>query len=266
MRKMLTRSNLAQTALRVNSELLPLGHERFEVEGAMFVWNRAIPAVRDANHVTKVTVRTEAEIDALLHRVEIEFEGFPHRRFDLDFTMPPELEARLSYEGYTHYDSLVMVLEGDLKGQPKRHDIRPVELEADWRRLVELFRIANSEAEWDELNRTPLEDAIGEAKSKTSPVRWWLAFTGDEAAAHLCSWSGLDGVGQVEDLFTHADYRHRCLATALIHRCVTDAREGGAGPVVVVAIAGDTPKQMYADMGCRPVAVKSVYKRLLTTS
>jgi GNAT superfamily N-acetyltransferase len=262
----MTRGSLARTALRVNSELLALGHEQFEAEGAMFVRNRAIPAIRDANHVTKVTARTEAEIDALLWRVEIEFEGFPHRRFDLDFTTPPEFEARLAYEGYKRYDSLVMVLEGDFKGQPKRHDIRPVESEADWRRLVELFRIANSEAGWDELNRKPLEDALQEAKSKTPPVRWWLAFMGDEAVAHLYSWSGLDGVGQVEDLFTHPEYRHRGIATALIHRCVADAREGGAGPVVIVAKANDTPKQIYTKMGFRPVAVQTLYERILTPS
>jgi predicted GNAT family acetyltransferase len=66
-------------------------------------------------------------------------------------------------------------------------------------------------------------------------------------------------MGQVEDLFTHPDFRHRGLATALIHHCVADARQQGAGPVMLVADAHDTPKDMYAAMGFRPVAAKREY-------
>ena len=46
---------------------------------------------------------------------------------------------------------------------------------------------------------------------------------------------------------------------ALIHRCVADARERGAGPIVIVAGPDDTPKNMYAALGFRPVAVTRHY-------
>jgi len=85
------------------------------------------------------------------------------------------------------------------------------------------------------------------------------------AAAYFNSWAGIDGVGQVEDLFTHPDYRHRGLATALIHRCVADCRAKGAGPVVIVSDPADTPKLMYAAMGFRPVALVSNYMKRLQT-
>jgi GNAT superfamily N-acetyltransferase len=65
----------------------------------------------------------------------------------------------------------------------------------------------------------------------------------------------------VEDLFTHPDYRHRGLATALIAHCVADARARGAGPVVIGADPHDTPRQMYAALGFRPLFLSRGYLR-----
>ncbi len=98
---------------------------------------------------------------------------------------------------------------------------------------------------------------------KSPPVRYWLAYVDGEPRGYFNSWAGIDGVGQVESLFVQAEYRHRGLATALIHHCVADARAHGAGPVVIVADASDTPKRMYAAMGFRPVAVKREYLKTL---
>jgi predicted GNAT family acetyltransferase len=69
----------------------------------------------------------------------------------------------------------------------------------------------------------------------------------------------VNGIGQVEDLFTHPDFRHRGIATALIAHCVADARARGAGPVLITADPLDTPKQMYAAMGFRPFSVTRNY-------
>ena len=73
------------------------------------------------------------------------------------------------------------------------------------------------------------------------------------------AWDGVDGAGQVEDVFVEPEYRHRGLATALIHRGVADCRERGSSAVVIVADAGDTPQTMYAAMGFRHVATKRRY-------
>jgi predicted GNAT family acetyltransferase len=75
----------------------------------------------------------------------------------------------------------------------------------------------------------------------------------------MASLVGADGVGQVEDLYVEPEVRHRGLATALIHRAVADCRARGAGPVLIVADASDTPKAMYAAMGFRPLAVERKY-------
>lgn len=67
----------------------------------------------------------------------------------------------------------------------------------------------------------------------------------------------------VEDLFTHPDYRHRGIATALIARGVADARARGAGPVIIGADPTDTPMRMYAALGFRPIIVVRHYLRRL---
>jgi ribosomal protein S18 acetylase RimI-like enzyme len=256
--------DLVTKALDVNQAWLALGKEAFEAEGALFIRNRAHPSVRDANHVAAVTASTPEAIDRLLARVEREFAGFPHRAFQVDFRTPPEFVARLALDGYIHNDALVMLLEGELQGSAGRHDIRRVADDPGWEAYRTLHAI-----DWrDYRERLRLDEEADAGRQmfethrmKSPPVRSWLAYVDGEPHAFLSSWEGPDGVGQVENLFTHPDHRHRGLATALIHHAVADARAHGAGPVVIVADPTDTPKQIYARMGFRPVAVKTTYRK-----
>ena len=86
-----------------------------------------------------------------------------------------------------------------------------------------------------------------------------LAYQDGQAVGYFSAWEGLDGVGQVEDLFVLSSYRHRGIATALIHSCVGAARARGAGPVVIVTEVTNTSKTMYAALGWQPVAICRQY-------
>lgn len=260
--------DLAAKALDTDAANLALGHERFVADGATFVRNRDYPLIYDANHVSHVTATTPEQIDRLLDRAEREFAHAPHRRYNVDFRTPPAFVARLALEGYEREDSLVLVLDGDLKGAPAPHEIRPLETEADWQAYATLQSL-----DWDEhmerLKRSedpavPLQIRATH-QAKQPPVQYWLAYVADEPVAYFNSWAGVDGVGQVEDLFTHPDFRHRGLATALIHHCVADCRRKGAGPIVIAADPTDTPKQIYAAMGFRPIAIYCHYLKKLST-
>ncbi len=254
--------DLARRALAVNQANLALGHEAFVADGAAFVRDSDYPRVYDANHVADITASTPDEIARLLARVETEFEHCAHRRYHADFMTPPALEARLQLDGFQVSNSLVMLLEGVLRGTAKPCDIRAVEGDAAW----EAFFALNKH-DWQEYaarlgksdDATTGVDLARSQVAKSPPVRYWLAYADGEARGYFNSWEGIDGVGQVENLFVQAEYRHRGLATALIHHCVDDARAHGAGPIVIVADATDTPKQMYAAMGFRPVAIKREY-------
>ncbi len=255
---------LIDRACDVNAANLALGHEAFDVPGARFVRDPRIPDIHDANHVTAITAATPREIEALFERAEREFAGFGQRIFHAGHRTPPAFEARLRLEGYERTDALVMLLEGPLRGEPQPCDIRPVTSDADWDALV-----AMSDLDWAEYE-TRKERSEGASvgrhmamakRWKCPPVRYFMAYAEGEPRGYFNAWEGIDGVGQVEDLFVHPDWRHRGIATALIHRCVADARAHGAGPVVIVADPTDTPKHMYAAMGWVPVAVKRAYRR-----
>jgi GNAT superfamily N-acetyltransferase len=258
--------DLIHQALDVNDANLALGNETFEAAGATFVRNRDAPDIYDANHVTNIRLSAPSEVGALFARAEEEYAGNNHRRFDTDHRTHPAVIARLRLEDYERSEGLVMLLEEQLRGTPKEHDIRPVIGEKDWTAFASLKR-----EDWFEYRKKqgrPPDPEVAEAmirvdRGKCPPVRYFLAYVEGRPAAYFNAWNGIDGLGQVEDLFTHPNYRNQGLATALVHRCVAHCRENGAGPVIIVADPTDTPKHIYARLGFRPVAVNAHYiKRL----
>lgn len=100
-------------------------------------------------------------------------------------------------------------------------------------------------------------------RAKAPPFRYWLAYENSRPCGYFSSWGGMDGFGVVEDLFVHAEFRHRGVATALMERCVADCRERGAKRVLIPCDSGDTPKHMYAAMGFVPVALNREYRKFL---
>ena len=255
-------NDLASRVLAVPREYQALGNERFQADGATFIRNRAAPESRNANHVTQVIASTSEEIDRLLVRVEQEFEDIPHRSFELDFTVASSVEARLVLDGYRWSEGLLLLVEGDLIGNPKPCDVRPVDDNAGWDAVHRMWDADRREEETRGRGAYSKEGArarMGVKRAKSPPVRCWLACVDGDPVAYCSSWSGVGGIGLVEDLLTHPDFRHQGLATALVHHCVGDCREQGAGPVLICAGANETPKQMYAAMGFKPVAVSREY-------
>jgi GNAT superfamily N-acetyltransferase len=267
MAPMLPHDELAAQALDADAALMALGCEQFEADGASWVRDRQFPDIYDANHVTGISASSAGEVDRLLARAEVEFAHCSHRRYHVDFRTGPALPARLALEGYKRDDTLLMVLEGDLQGTPKSHDVRPVETDEDWEAYASL-----KAADWEE-HRQKLPEPkpgpeIGEAfihiyRRKAPALRYFIAYVEGKPAAFFSSWPGVAGVGRVEDLFTLPAYRHRGLATALMHRCVEDCRERGGRRVVIACDPTDTPKNMYRAMGFAPVGIAGHWLRRL---
>jgi ribosomal protein S18 acetylase RimI-like enzyme len=259
--------DLARLALAVNEAQFALGNECFDAEGGRFVRNADVPEIRDANHVSRVMAAAPDEIERLLSRVEHEFAHAPARAYHCDFTTPPRFEARLLLDGFTTRNALVSVLEGELVGEARPFEIRPVEHEDAWRRFEALHALDWKETR-ERLGQQELPEAgVAMARSrrlKCPPSRYYLGYVDGAPRGYFSTLPGLQGMAQVEDLFVDPAFRHRGLATALIHHCVRKCREQGARSVVIVADPDDTPKYMYAAMRFRPVAVKRDYWKQAT--
>ena len=265
---MFPQHDLAAKVLDADAALMALGCEQFEGEGATWVRDRQFPSVYDANHITSASVTSTDDVDRLLDRLEVEYAHCIHRRVHVDFRTSPLLTARLALDGYARDDTLMMLLDGDLSGSHKEHDVRPVQTEQDWEAYTAL-----KAADWRE-HSAKLPDPkpgpeIGEAfvhiyRRKAPALQYFLAYVDGKAAAFFSSWPGSDGIGQVEDLFTLPEFRHRGLATALMHRSVRDCQDRGARYVAIACDPTDTPKQMYRAMGFVPIALAVHYLKRLT--
>ncbi len=262
-------SELLRRVCETVAGYLAVGNETFDADGARFVRSRAWPRRYDANHVTQMRCETAREIDRLFARADREFSDYDYRRFDADTLTPPQFVARLALEGYQAETTLQLLLEGDLRADVREIDIRPCESDDDWAVYTRLEAL-----DWQESTARqgrPYEPQViaeftASKRAKWPEVRYWLAHVDGAARAYCSSWPGIGGVGMIEDLFTHPGYRHRGIATALIARCVADARERGAGPVVIGADPTDTPMRMYAALGFRPELLTAHWSRQIATS
>jgi len=261
-------TNLTALAIDTDRANFQLGNEVSHVALATFVRNLTTPNIYDSNHATDVRARTPRQIDELLAEHERQFQHCNHRRFDVDFRTPPEFVARLALEGgFAREDGLLLLLEGELLGPPPMPcDIRPVASPADWDAFWELMW-----QDWSEhharMGRPPKEDVARQMwrskQAKQPPVQYWMAYEGERPVGYFNSWQGVNGVGQVEDLFVDPAYRKRGYARALIHHTVAKSHKNGAGPIVIAADPTDTPKHIYAGMGWRPVAILSKMQKVL---
>jgi GNAT superfamily N-acetyltransferase len=246
-----------------------LGCEVVEDQLVGFVRNPAAPQVYDANQATRVRAATDAEIDVVIARADEVFAGLSHRQFRCDSWTPSGFEARLALDGYECEPELQLLLEGDLRltREPPPVDIRRVESDDDWASLRRLTRLDHEEETAKAARPLWSEDVtaqmVATKRMKAPALRFWVASAGGVDCAFLSSWPGVDGVGMVEDLFTHREHRRRGIATALIARCVDDTRARGAGPVLIGALVNDTPKHMYAALGFRPYCVTRAYRRIM---
>lgn len=260
-------SSLLAPACETLAGYFALGNEVVEDDLARFVTNPSAPDVYDANQVVSVRAATPGEVDALLGLAEGPYAGCRHRQFLCDALTPAAFEACLVQDGYGPEAQVQLVLEGDLRARPGGGvALRSVETAADWEVLGRLTRLDHEE-DTEHSGRGWGADVtariVAVKRGKCPPLRFWLASLGGADCGFLSSWPGDNGVGQVEDLFTHPDFRLRGVGAALIRRAVADARERGAGPVLVGARPDDTPRLMYAAVGFRPLCVTRAYRIIL---
>jgi len=261
--------DLAARVARVYLAQRSLGCDVTNGDGLALARNTETPLIYDSNFAFDVAPGLAADRSAFADVLAAGFDGVGHQKVVCDAGTAPIVEARLAALGFEVEQILQMVLEGPLPAAPApRGDvaIHAAETEADWAALVRLQH-ANFAEKAASGGRAPLEIAVAEQMVHSwrmkAGMRFWLASSEGEPCAYLGSWTGCEGLGMVEYLFTDPTRRHRGIATALISQGVGAVREAGAEAVLIGADVEDTPKQMYLDLGFRPVCIVREWLRPL---
>jgi GNAT superfamily N-acetyltransferase len=246
---------------------LALGNEMIDLPQVRFLRSRGAPRIYDANRGVRVRAASRTAVDAVIARADDLFNGLHHRAFSCDPLTPAPFEARLLQEGYRAEADLQMVLEGEILATAPEIELRAAESDADWSAIARLTRMDHEEMAKRFGHPVYAEEVtvqmVATRRAKRPALRHWVARIQGADCAFFSSWPGLNGIGKVEDLFTHPDFRGRGIATALIVQAVGDARARGAGPVVIAARPDDTPRRMYERMGFRPICVTRSYVQVL---
>jgi len=260
-------ADLVTRAYETELAWLALGHEPRRTQRMTFVREPRAPDIYDANFAAFPRAETPAEVDAAIAEIETEFAEVAHRQIFWDPATSLPFEARLQLDDYVAHDEVVLVLEGALLSANRPQvEIRPVERDADWDAVTELCWLDHQEevkkgfhGAWP---RSITEQLVACKRWKAPAVRFFVARVDGVDCGFFSGFPGENGMGMVEDLYTRDDFRGRGIATALISACVDDARARGAGSVLIGARPDDTPKQMYAAMGFRPLCVRRAYLRV----
>jgi GNAT superfamily N-acetyltransferase len=245
---------------RVVQQYWSLGSDALALSGATAVFH---PAASDHPLGTFLCdVRTE-DIDAVLsesHQVT----GTPFTRVLVDPDTPAPAEAHLALHDWQLDIQLQLVLPETTAVPSPTAPPRPVEDNEDWLRIYDLFRIDHLEE--DRRAGKPARpeaasrSAVALRRSLSPAATYFLAERDGHAVGCIAAWAH-DGVGIVEDVFVHPANRGSGIATDMIRHAVLQARDCGAGPILIGAQVDDTPKHLYARFGFRPAAVLRSYTR-----
>ena len=159
-----------------------------------------------------MTVASEAAIDRLLARAERRVRGSAIDASTWTPPPPPASRPACCSDGYRAREFLVMVLDGEWRGRVSPPISGPGTDGGAWAAYDALKR-----EDWREsatgsgcgMARSADRWSRAIAASLHPPARYCLAWVDGEPRGFLSSWEGVDGVGQVEDLFVRPDARGR---------------------------------------------------------
>jgi GNAT superfamily N-acetyltransferase len=213
------------------------------------LFNSTLPDVWDRNHVRLEDPHAGAgELIAAAERAHT-LAGVAHRRIWIDEPAAGErLAPAFAAGGWEIQRLLVMVHRA---GEEPDVDLLSVaELqEPELRPLRE--EISREYGYAEDLRRQLL--AAQTMAAEELDVRYFGVRQGMRIVS-ACELYSRGGVAQVEDVVTHADFRNRGFARAVVLRAVEAARSTGHDLVFLLADEDDWPQQLYARLGFSPVA------------
>ena len=187
---------------------------------------------------------TAAELAAEAERVQGPA-GIGHRRVNIRVEEQRErLEPQFVALGWQPERFVLMVCRRE-PDRPAEHDVREVDeqtLRPLWAEAIRSEPHGKDEALVQQIleHRRDVGQVI--------PTRLFAAEVDGKLVAHTELYSE-DGVGQVENVYTLADYRGRGLARSLVLRGVAESHTAGNELTFLVADADDWPQRLYEKLG-----------------
>ncbi len=223
---------------------------------AVFLRSDDAPTRYDGNHVRRLRLKDADAVQGLLAEMDRHYAHLHYRSLRIDpLTTPPAVEARLLLDGWTCNAEVVLGTDGPPAGRRADVEIASVEDEDGWTALTELIRADHGQDE-------TLPEVMAMHRRRCPPFTFYIARWDGRPVGYF-SQRTRDGLGYLEHLFVLPEYRLRGVATALVHHTAARARDAGADYIFLPAAAEDTPKEMYARMGFRPLLVfRNYLKRL----
>jgi ribosomal protein S18 acetylase RimI-like enzyme len=186
------------------------------------------------------------DVDALVRETDRVMTGLRHRQIQVfDERDGERIAPELAAAGYSAEHSATMALRRgpdrlpslDAVEELDHPDVRPF--------LLEIYRRSLPDAERHLVEvfadfRRVVQRAVGAR---------FFAQRIDGGVAGLCELYVLDDIAQVEHVDTLAEFRGRGVARNVVLRAVHEARDAGAGLILIEADLDDWPKELYRRFG-----------------
>ncbi len=233
-----------------------LGHQPIAGGGTTIVASPWAPNVWDGNFAT---ADAGADPAAVIAALDMQMQHSDWRVINADILNDPEFEAAIALADFRQGAPIIeMLADGPIASSKPLAPItvRPVSTDTDWLALAALVRIDHAEGK-----RTgTLSDAVGEGlievmRHRSPPSEFLIISLEGRDVGYGMIVACPDGLGLIESLFTVPEARGQGVMSAFIVEAAARLRAQGCDGIFLDAHAEDRPKQLYASLGFRPVAV-----------
>ena len=220
-----------------------------ELPWGFAVLQRDFPHSRYHNRIVVTAAAPAADVLATADHV-LGGARLAHRYVSADGAIGEALSADLVATGYEHEIDVTMIHTGPDTGPdigPAAHEVRTVSLDAVRPAIIRDWRASLPEATDEELGQLADRTALWARGAELTRL---AVYDGDQIAAHADLFiDRVDHIAQFENLVTHAEFRRRGYADALIRDALRRGREAGSELSFLTADLNGWPREWYQRLG-----------------
>jgi len=238
--------SLARVLTFVRANLAKTADEMRAIEPGWVVSTPSLPFVWAVNHL-RVTL--PLTFQALVELADEQLAGSRYLQIGIENQAAgPDLEEKFAAAGWKTEREVYMVLAAE----PDREADTSVVVDAGEDEMLEVMKRWHGE---DELSATGLAQLVDYTRRETRACEDRLlgVRSSDGRLVAIGKLRADGSTAQVEDVYTVPEARGHGFARALVSRAAGLARDAGHDLIFISADDNDWPKQLYAQVGFRPL-------------